>query len=309
MGRKPTNILSNWWRKNNSYDCVEKNLDALIQKSNKLLDMFKQIENVELNVEKKYLICDEKHFNYPRYGYEFDPDSSPVAWKYYDIVYNGFIKICPDAIMQRSCSKGYSRLIGVFDFSKSYLQQINNVNLQNGIIKIGGDCVFNFNSTQSKKYENIINDDQKLNSNQKQVMLNKLKLCSYMHHSPYNFSLMPTTGGLNLFKKSKCAERADKFSYKISDYYETKSEEHIIFSYVAGKKELNKACLKIFLDKETYLKKIFIFDDKSYMNRLINNAQNDIDEGERVNEYMDIAIEYWKSRLDIFKHNKEGELL
>ena len=65
--------LQQWWKDNLKTD----NLDALIKKSNGILDRLSKEDNGILYE----LIKDEEYFN------DYDPDSSPVAWKYYEQMY------------------------------------------------------------------------------------------------------------------------------------------------------------------------------------------------------------------------------
>ena len=68
--------------------------------------------------------------------------------------------------------------------------------------------------------------------------LQELEDCNALNYSIYNLSFMPVTGALNNFKgtnrlmneeNGQKLDRGDKFIYRINDFYENKSMEHIIF--------------------------------------------------------------------------------
>ena len=138
---------------------------------------------------------------------------------------------------------------------------------------------------------------------------------------------MPVTGGLNNFKGTsrlmneehgQKLDRGDKFIYRINDFYENKSMEHIIFSNTHGRKSKTvtaeentqklKNVLLTFLDKlndvNGYCKYMYLIDDKKYIRKLVEEGQKPIVTGCDVVRYMKLAEEYW-----MIKYNKINEMM
>ena len=113
-------------------------------------------------------------------------------------------------------------------------------------------------------------------------------------------------------------DRGDKFIYRINDFYENKSMEHIIFSNTHGRKSKTataeentqklKNVLLTFLDKlndvNGYCKYMYLIDDKKYIRKLVEEGQKPIVTGCDVVRYMKLAEEYW-----MIKYNKINEMM
>ena len=124
---------------------------------------------------------------------------------------------------------------------------------------------------------------------------------------------------VNLIKKSLTTRfGGDKFIYRINDFYENKSMEHIIFSNTHGRKSKTataeentqklKNVLLTFLDKlndvNGYCKYMYLIDDKKYIRKLVEEGQKPIVTGCDVVRYMKLAEEYW-----MIKYNKINEMM
>lgn len=170
---------------------------------------------------------------------------------------------------------------------------------------LGGECDFNFNSNKKRLFEEIL----KGNSSTKKLE-EQLEKCCSMHHNKLNFSVMPTTGGMNDFKglvyfengeiqykedgwNKGAHDRLDTFVYCLNELFTNKNE--LVLSCST---ECNKICLKEYLNTFTdiydYCRKIYFIDNREFVKRLIKNGSKPINNADDLKEYMDIAIEYWK---------------
>lgn len=132
-----------------------------------------------------------------------------------------------------------------------------------------------------------------------------------------NFSLLPTTGGLNKLKGNlyvtdiagvnfsgelhqNCDDRLDSFLYCLNQHFERKS--NLIFCYCS---EANEDCLQSFFllfdDIYDFCEKIYFIRDKALIRRLLVNGKKPIRAAEDVTRYMKLAIEFWEYRKTIFK--------
>lgn len=95
-------------------------------------------------------------------------------------------------------------------------------------IELAGDCVFNFKKDGKAKgiYKVIKEEIESAKEEKQKSKLEKLKeewdYCLSMHHSPYNFSLIPGTGGMN--NQKKC-DRPDCLLYALDHLYKNLDEK------------------------------------------------------------------------------------
>lgn len=141
----------------------------------------------------------------------YDPDSSLRAWEYYFKMYYEFLSnveeedknlLFEEELGKKFWPSGnvYKRVVGTFCYFEKnkyiwpykldsrWFKKYKNIG-------IAGDCVFNFNEKKVPNFEKIIKKDNLNDQNTKEQIKVVLSLCSRMHYSPFNFSLMPTTGG------------------------------------------------------------------------------------------------------------------
>lgn len=214
------------------------------------------------------------------------------------------------------------------DFSKAAKQGY----VENGECKISGDVVFNFGKNKrykrNQKFEYFAGLLERNFAEHNYLRyLQELEDCNALNYSIYNLSFMPVTGALNNFKgtnrlmdeeNGQKLDRGDKFIYRINDFYENKSMEHIIFSNTHGRKSKTataeentqklKNVLLTFLDKlndvNGYCKYMYLIDDKKYIRKLVEEGQEPIMTGCDVVRYMKLAEEYW-----MIKYNKINEMM
>lgn len=224
---------------------------------------------------------------------EFDSDSSPEAWDYFK-VFSGEIK---------DLNLNSKRLIW-----------------KSETIDIAGDCSFNFNGNKMKSFEKMqLEGLQKL----------KLEVCQKMHHNLLNLDLIPVTGGMNNLKGNlkydkenkilvhdfgrkpdNAHDRLDTFvtfiDYSLKKRNELKQNTPCIkeigefFSnsiFTTSLKGENFGVLYNFMDNYenvyTYCKEFYNIDSRSFIDRLVESGKKPIEDAESLNDYMDLAIDYW----------------
>lgn len=295
--------LGELWTK----DFVKGKLDKLIAISNLILDGCLD-ETIS-----------DKEYSYTDKGFRFDyaPDSSSIAWKYYKIMYGDMIDEGKNIDFAGSSA---IRIQGLFSYPEKSIKQEEYGNLELGKIALAGDCVFNFNQGKLANFVNLL----KKNTNPE--LLEKLKLCARMHHSPYNFSLMPVTGGMNNQKRSLSGyDRPDVLLYAISKFYENgkihleelrepdiqEKMQEIRSKLLELQGELQiiqhrgitDLCAYHFLATigsfENYVRIFYHLDydnpiDKSLIEEMLAMGQQPIDNPKALEAYMNLAIAYWK---------------
>ncbi len=188
------------------------------------------------------------HLKYPfdTGKYVYDPDSSLRAWEYYFKMYDEFLRNIDEEYETSLFNEDFvdkgergfwkegvpKRIKGTFCYFKEYkdiwpyeLDVCDFEKYKN--IGIAGDCVFNFNEKKVPNFEKIIKKDNLNDQNTKEQIKVVLSLCSRMHYSPFNFSLMPTTGGgsaLNNIKGRGKEDRIDVFLNKLKNIYDDLKE-------------------------------------------------------------------------------------
>lgn len=246
-------------------------------------------------------------------------DSSRETWKYYKQIY----------------TEKHWRLIKEFDLEnivtyeerngkpqreiKRYLSYIKPESLyvnKFGLkFSLGGECDFNFNENKKKQFKELFQGNYLTKELEEQ-----LEQCCSMHHDKLNFSVMPTTGGMNNFKggvyfdgskikftkniwHKTAYDRLDTFVYCLNELFIHKNE--FVISYST---QCNKSCvleyLNTFSDIYDYCKKIYFIDKKDFVERLIENGSKPINNSFDLKRYMDFAIEYW----EIKKRNINSDL-
>ena len=195
------------------------------------------------------------------------------------------------------------------------------------VFHLGGDCDFNFNQKKKKLFEKFLQDDE--------IGKALLELCLERHHSLANFSIIPTTGGLQCVKGSKeCGceglDRFDRFLTILNKYYLDKGKDAILGIEVIGRKleeipicipnggvkvenlncrTCNIPCLEAFLDSfdgiYDYCEKIYFISNKGLVNYLVKSGAEPIKNKEDVIAYMHLALHYWQVRETKFQqlHN------
>ena len=255
----------------------------------------------------------------------YDPDSSLRAWEYYFKMYYEFLSNVDNEYEVFSIEENrfwfikenavYKRVAGTFCYFKNgkyiWPYKLDESKLREGKnIGIAGDCVFNFNEKKFSRFWKMIEkDNNKKNQQIKEILL----LCSSMHHSPFNFSLMPTTGGLNNIKGKNALDRIDVFLNTLKNIYEKikKNEEieEINVTKTTGRALIH--FLKCIGSFENYCKIFYQLDyeenEDNIVKKLIKNAEKNesIENSDQLVEYMKLAVEYWEKQKEKYKENKE----
>lgn len=243
-----------------------------------------------------------------------DADSSITAWKYYRSIYTEnhwpLIKefdlknICTYEERNKIPTKGIVRYRAYINTNSPY------INLFGSEFSLGGECDFNFNEKKKKQFQKILNE----NSSSKEIEA-KLEKCCGMHHNELNFTLMPTTGGMNNFKgtvyfdenmikydanrKSEWSEsaydRLDTFVVCLNNLF-TQTNEIVLSCSTSSNKNCLRKYLDTFSDIYDYCEKIYFIDNdnKDFVNKLIENGGKPINTTDDLDRYMDLALEYWR---------------
>jgi hypothetical protein len=223
----------------------------------------------------------------------FDPDSSPIAWSYYEKLH----------------TLGQLPILDYFEIDKlkhSYGDYVRLIATTNNTIEeslkgieIAGDTDFNFNEKKYAKLWKIL-----LKSNAKDIDFDDLDYCKSMHYNILNFSLMLRTGALNNFKGNRPdkLDRFDQFIYQLSQYFDKDNKEvSDIAKYTFPiRAENNKILRNEFLDKfdsvYDYCKEIYLLTDREFIAELILNGEKEIKNADDVRTYMNLAIKYWDTK-------------
>ena len=115
----------------------------------------------------------------------FDQDSSPKSWEYYKKNYKKIY-------YEDKYEKTGNNTVG---YRLKCKAKVNDFEFD-----IAGDCSFNFNKDKKEKFKSIIDNDLNLDLNEKRILNKKLDHCCQMHHTLYNFDLMPVNGEMNNVK-------------------------------------------------------------------------------------------------------------
>ena len=329
-------------------DGCEEKLVKLINISNDILEKITTLTEDNCGNCFGEYIDDKAFFEYTFNGKKcaYDPDSSSVAWMYYEKMYEAIKK-------ELKCmGKGkIYRIVGSFKYENKKIIQTDYQRCLE-YIEIGGDCVFNFSKSSGKysKFIKIIEKDE--NIDKRKILFSKLELCSMMHHSPYNFALMPSTGGMNNCK-NQCGkgmmalDRTDWLFYALNELYEKlkidnslselknineineakkklldlQGKEQII---ICDKRNINDLILYDFINEidnfDNYVNIFYHLDtserlDRNLINDMIKLGTYEIEDIDSIDNYMNVAIAYWLIQRDKYMNlvneyceNKESNI-
>lgn len=262
-----------------------------------------------MEVDREGYVLDEVQ-EYKKEFYRFDIDSSPKMYFLYKKIYKDSIgkNYCistPKFFRFISSGEGYvdapdvALINRLFALPKGVSSKgiicIQNrfYEMYNVVERLSGDCFFNFNLRKIKMLSAISGIDKK-----------KLKKCENMHHSIYNMVLLQTMGnmqkrkqlGLRLFdNKYEQLDRGDTFSYFLNQFYTEKNEEILGASTKSNKKVLRNYIESNFTNVYDYAEKMLQINDRVFIDKIIESGKKQLDIN-CVNNYLDIALEFWKKR-------------
>ena len=238
-------------------------------------------------------------------------DSSRETWKYYKDIYTekhwtlikefDLEKVLTYEERNRKPPKEIIRYCSYIKAESSYKNKFGSE------FSLGGECDFNFNEKKKCQFEKLL----QRNSSTKELE-EQLELCCSMHHNKLNFSVMPTTGGMNNFK-GKVYFDESKIKYEKDGWHKSAYDRLDTFVYCLNELFINKnqlvlscstqytkSCLQEYLntfsDIYDYCRKIYFIDNKDFVKRLIKNGSKPINNSVDLKQYMDLAIEYWKMK-------------
>ncbi|WP_374284888.1 hypothetical protein [Lactococcus sp.] len=225
-------------------------------------------------------------------GKEYDPDSSPAAWRHFEKIY-------------------LNEFSSQFDLKNLVLKKnrllapslTNSKELKNNNIEfVGGETDFNFNESNYEYYNKLIElEDCEEKRHNLQIQLEN---CRKNHHTLVNFSLMPITGGLKNFK-GRGRDRLDKFLVSLDMYFKDKNRENIedllendsdlvLSNYIIKFGLISY--LKRFEDVQDYFKRIYFIQDKKLISDILANGEKEINTPDSLKEYMDLAQRFWNEK-------------
>lgn len=253
----------------------------------------------------------------------FDPDSSPEAWEFYKKYYSKqawtsnynfeelhFFEFANDGsrLYVDFPLSFYNRLNALYE--KSDPTDKDGLLYYPATLRLAGETDFNFNDKKYEIFLKILFKDYKRDKTKFYENLSKLKDCNKMHHTLANFSLTQVVGNMQGFKskglcltngKNEWLDRLDTFIYMLNEFYNKdlgNRNEDIIIKNAGpynGGELLNY--LNGFNSIFDYCEKVYFIKDK-LVNKLIALGSKEINTGERVVEYMDLALDFWKERVE-----------
>ena len=258
---------------------------------------------------------------YKSESYKFDIDSSPEVYALYEKIYSKSIgdRYCisnPQFFRFISHNEGYIDAPDVDLINRLFILPKDvpvkdNICIQNhryeiydAVERLSGDCFFNFNDLKIGLLKQISGIDKE-----------KLEKCSNMHHSIYNMVLLQTMGNMQKRKqqglklsngKYEQLDRGDTFLYLLNEFYQNKDEGICSASTISNKYML-KEYLNYFKDVNDYATNMLQIEDVDFIKKIIKKGEMQLDSA-CVNDYLDIALEFWKKRKNkidpIIKLNK-----
>lgn len=124
-----------------------------------------------------------------------------------------------------------------------------------------------------------------------------------MHHSIYNMVLLQTMGNMQKRKqqglklstgKYEQLDRGDTFLYLLNEFYQNKDED-IYSASTKSNSGLLKEYLNDFKDVNDYATQMLQIENEDFIRKIIKNGKKQLDSA-CVNDYLDIALEFWKER-------------
>ncbi len=238
-----------------------------------------------------------------------DVDEEAVHWdrckkvweSYYEKMYKDCLELNDERLYNLNRLKGYARRIRISEDCTEI---------------VSGDVTFNFGKEKQRnlkyeRYKAIIMESGS-DATVKAYMLRKLDSCSEMNYSFENLTLMVTTGGLNLVKNNQGGnlDRPDAYIALLQKYFnpaeddaEKKEYRHKVFS----RSRNNEAYLHRWLKElelggiKAYCQLFWAIDDEDFLKEMCELGKREIKSAYDVNDYMNLAIDFWEMRFNRFQ--------
>lgn len=256
----------------------------------------------------------------------YDLDSSPSAWLYYERVYSEVdnkLNINYDITNKyqlRVVSR--SRIVHDLPLKNGFVNRImawnlnaNRVNnkIEGSMLRLGGDCDFNFNQIKCKLLKTKVNQDKTINDETKKRINARLDQFQKQHHCVLNFSLMQVVGGMNTCKQSLGKgnlDRLDSFVYYLNEYYCvgdtsifrrcTKQNKVALKSYLKGFDNIYDYCHHVYFLYGAITVGKRDIESKEFINDLIIHGSKLINTAASIERYMDLAENFWEFKKKHF---------
>lgn len=251
--------------------------------------------------------------------YFFEEDSSPLAWKFYELYFfQDKARNKEEIIIKEINNKEIRRISKSIEYSNEQF------------IEVAGDVSFNFNEKKEGKFNELIGN----NSDLKKL----LRQCIKMNYSLLNVDPVPVTGGINNLKghlKIKDNKIMVHDSGRRPTYMLDRFDTFISFLDSSlkfmndNKKSINLRKLGIFFSEsifttsfktenfvhiydflsrydniQDYCKDFypFLINQDDFLNALIINGSKDIASNSIfLQNYMELALQYWKIKNEYFQ--------
>lgn len=231
-------------------------------------------------------------------------DSQMQTWQYYNKIYKLNIPI----------TKGGKQNVKLTHMSETH--------------EFSGDTDFTFKKN-NKKFKLLKKKLLSLETNDKEIVeksqcvLQKLELCSILHHSLVNFSIMPilydTTKKSSTLNRKKGTLRFDKYLRTIANYYETENYSSILGWDISLTSDNFQKYFDDFNNKDESLSTIYLYCSEVYgiskdiVDIILSTNQSNRDfytcgywrKNEDIydhlclmEDYMDVAYLYWNCRKE-----------
>ena len=252
----------------------------------------------------------------------FEHDSSKEAWEHYRIIYfnnDGSCRINNEyqlTDLSQLVLRNYKnrKYYNEQTEKQPYINRYFLLSNDSKIYKIGdeypgenanlsGDCDFNFNNRKYPIFEKMIREEYKNYPRGEKCALKLLTKCKKNHHRLVNFSLMQTKGNMQSFKGAKLKngeqpslDRADTLISYLASYYKLNREQRkqsCILANASNNKDTLEDYLNSFEDIYDYCEKIYLMDDRNFIDRMIEEGKRPITTGHDVIRYMLLALEFW----------------
>lgn len=227
----------------------------------------------------------------------FDPDSSLVMWRHYNIIYPVVFSRYNEFDSSYYEMKKTGESVGLnLIRNRAYAKHLS------GKFSIAGDVDFNFND---KRYDSL---KKSLNEEDRRL----LDSCYEMHHSFENCSLMLMTGSMQLTKGAGSIFKGDLFNVHLQNmnmfFSIRNSSSEINFINLQKKLKSEKIFLlskrnaknlyeflNQFTDIYDYCKQIHLLDTKEIVKKVLECKIEKIDK-ETLVDYMRLAESYWEHK-------------
>lgn len=224
-------------------------------------------------------------------------DTCNCVWEMYKIIYNDDIDVKDGKNINIStcfdlekCKKKYDNEGRERKYAP--IKEENKKIIFGKDIELSGDVIFNFDNDLYSSCQYYIENDSIYNI--------RLKKCKEMNNSFENCALLLSDGNLQGAKKGIGNDRGDTFIWALNEYYKGNSE--IVLNYALNQNgDRLRKFLNYFGDVYKYCEVFYNIKDRDLIDRLIKSGSKALDSAGKVENYIDLALEFWDERAESMK--------